>query len=73
MERLLSPEQLREVVYSMLDDPPIEDDDDFLPEPPRPRPKPRRKAVPKSTDTKRQGHSSDQDLPFDPQLDLFDD
>jgi hypothetical protein len=72
MEKVLSPEQLREMVRGMMNDsPPL--DDDFLPEPPRPRPRRRRKPAARSRGAKTQDKASDQDVPFDQQLDLFDD
>jgi tetratricopeptide (TPR) repeat protein len=72
MEKVLSPEQLREMVRGMMNDsPPL--DDDFLPEPPRPRPRRRRKPASRSKGAYTQDKTSDQDVPFDQQLDLFDD
>jgi len=72
MERVLGPEQLREMLHSMMGDLPVEDDE-FLPEPPRPRPRRRRKPAAGSRGEGTEDRASDKDVPFDQQLDLFDD
>jgi tetratricopeptide (TPR) repeat protein len=72
MEKVLSPEQLREMIRGMMNDPPPLDDD-FLPEPPRPRSKRRRKPSGRSRGASTRDKASGRDFPFDQQPDPFDD